>query len=281
MLEQSRLTSFIDQNAGFTVRYFDGQSVIRDLALIHNVKGEGFHFFRDAVLTFLPMISYLKSGESFGFYIDSNEPWFRFKLEANTHGFMRTLLAPEQFADFPKMITGNCRLSKLLPGGREPYNSVIKLDHLSVGEISNLILKDSYQVNAKLYLSQDSDQAILFQRLPDRQVDRTEGEERPDLDSYMQNEVAAAKEMLKSGKVDYQTVVNHFEKRGMDLLTSTEVSFKCNCSRERMVQGVASLTRSEGIDGVFEGNESIETKCDYCQTFYLITREEISTALTQ
>ena len=127
MLEQSRLTGFIDQKAGFTLHFFDGQSVIRDLALIHDIKGDGFSFFRDAVLTFLPLISYLKSGEQFGFYIDSNEPWFRFKLEASSLGYMRTLLFPESFNDFPKKINGNCRLTKISPGQREPYNTLLAL----------------------------------------------------------------------------------------------------------------------------------------------------------
>lgn len=281
MLEQSRLTSFIDQNAGFTIHFFEGQSAIRDLALIHDVKGDGFHFFRDAVLTFLPMISYLKSGEHFGFYIDSNEPWFRFKLEANALGFMRTLLTPEHFSDFPKEITGNCRMSKVLPGQREPYNTIVGLNKLSVGDISNLILKDSYQVNAKLYLSQDSDRSILFQRLPDKVVDRMLPEERPSLSEYIAIETAAISALLKEPDTTYDQVIKYFEKRNIDLLTSTEISFKCSCSRDRMVQGIASLTRTEGIDGIFEGKDTIETKCDYCKTHYLITREEIANSLTQ
>jgi len=281
MLEQSRLTSFIDQNAGFTIHYFDGQSVIRDLALIHHVSGEGFHFFRDAVLTFLPLITYLKSGESFGFYIDSNEPWFRFKLEANNLGYMRTLLSPEKFSNFPKSIYGHCRLSKLSPGAREPYNTILSLEGLSVGEVSNMILRDSYQVQAELYLSQDSDQAVLIQRLPDKQVDKSIREDRPDLDSYMKTMLEHLKPFLQSGDVKYEELLSFFQKQKIDLLTSIEVNFKCSCSRDRMVQGVASLTRTEGIDGVFEGKDSIETKCDYCQTHYLITREEITNSLTQ
>lgn len=281
MLEQSRLTSFIDQKAGFTIHYFDGQSVIRDLALIHNVKGDGFRFFRDAVLTFFPLVAYLKNGESFGFYIDSNEPWFRFKLEANTQGYMRTLLSPDRFDDFPQAITGFCRLSKIPPGKYEAYNSVVELNNLSVGEIANLILKESYQVNAYLHLSQDSDQAILFQRLPDKQVDRTVREDRPELVDYVSEQVKLLDKILKSGAVQYADLLKHFNEIDIDLLTSTEVSFKCACSRDRMIQGIASLTRSEGLDGVFEGKETIETKCDYCQTHYLITRDEVTNSLTQ
>lgn len=281
MLEKSRLTGFIDQKSGFTLHYFEGQSVIRDLAIIHDIKGEGFHFFRDAVLTFLPMISYLKSGESFGFYIDSEEPWFRFKLEANSQGYMRTLLFPESFNDFPKKINGNCRLSKILPGQREPYNSMVELKDLSIGEVSNLILKSSYQVNAKLHTSQTSDQSFLLLRLPSKQVDQTAPEDRPSLDEYFNETMKSLKHFLESGEINYEKICKHFKNTDMELLTSTEVSFKCACSRERMLQGIASLTRSEGVDGIFEDKDSIETKCDYCKTYYIITRQEIITSLTQ
>ncbi|MBH47139.1 MAG: hypothetical protein CME71_03110 [Halobacteriovorax sp.] len=281
MLEQSRLTGFIDQKSGFTLHYFEGQSVIRDLALIHDIKGEGFHFFRDAVLTFLPLISYLKSGESFGFYIDSKEPWFRFKIEANTQGYMRTLLFPESFDNFPKEINGNCRLTKILPGQREPYNTLVELDNLSITEVSNLILTSSYQVNARTYLSQSSDQSLLIQRLPDRQVDHIDPEERPSLDEFYAQTIKSLSPFLESGDVTFDKLLKHFEKSDFELLTSTEISFKCACSRDRMVQGIASLTRSEGIDGIFLDKDSIETKCDYCKTHYLITKEEILTSLTQ
>tara|TARA_R110002049_G_scaffold123627_5_gene278905 strand:- start:171 stop:1016 length:846 start_codon:yes stop_codon:yes gene_type:complete len=281
MLEQSRLTGFIDQRSGFTLHYFDGQSVIRDLALIHDIKGQGFSFFRDAVLTFLPLISHLKSGEHFGFYIDSKEPWFRFKLEANSQGFMRTLLFPESFNDFPDRIDGHCRLTKIIPGQREPYNTILELKKLSVTEISNMILKDSYQINAKVHVSQKSDQSLLIQRLPDKQVDQVDAEDRPNLDEYFQSILNSVSSFLESGEVSYEDIVEHFKKREMEVLTSTEISFKCGCSRDRMLQGVASLVRTEGIDGIFEDKNEIETKCDYCKTFYLITKDEVRTSLTQ
>ncbi len=281
MLEQSRLTGFIDQKAGFTLHFFDGQSVIRDLALIHDIKGDGFSFFRDAVLTFLPLISYLKSGEHFGFYIDSNEPWFRFKLEASSLGYMRTLLFPESFNDFPKKINGNCRLTKITPGQREPYNTLLALDDLSIGEVSNLILTESYQVKARIHLSDKADQSFIIQRLPDQQVDQIAQEDRPSLDEYFNSTLSTLSTFIDSGNATYNDTIEHFKKNEMELLTSTEISFKCGCSRDRMLQGVASLVRSEGIDGIFEDKEEIETKCDYCKTFYLITKDEVRTSLTQ
>ena len=50
------------------------------------------------------MVNFLKPGESLGFYIDSEEPYFRFKIELSNTGTFRTLLLPEEFENFPDKI---------------------------------------------------------------------------------------------------------------------------------------------------------------------------------
>ena len=41
MLSNSKVLSFIDNKEGFTVYFFEGQKLIHDLAIIHDLKGEG------------------------------------------------------------------------------------------------------------------------------------------------------------------------------------------------------------------------------------------------
>ncbi len=81
MLLDSRLYSFIDQTEGFTIHFLEGQKLIHDIALVHHVVGEGFHFFRDIVLSTQLLLAYLKPGEGLGIYLDSNEPFLKYKIE--------------------------------------------------------------------------------------------------------------------------------------------------------------------------------------------------------
>ncbi|EQC51724.1 Hsp33 family molecular chaperone HslO [Bacteriovorax sp. DB6_IX] len=275
MLPESRLFNFIDSKNGFTISFFEGQKVIHDLAIIHNLKNKGFHFFRDSILSTLPLINFLKPQENMGLFIDSEEPYFRLKLEMNSAGHMRTLLLPESFDELPTRYSGQVRQSKMFPHSPTPYTSVMKVDNHTTNEVVNMILKDSYQVNSKVILSEDSDQAVLFSRLPQKNVNKEEVIERQSLHDYWQDIEPKITNLFKEASTDYDKIQRVVEELGFEFIGSKEISFKCNCSRERMLTGVAGLTGSHTIDDIFDGKESLEAKCDYCKTNYLITRDEI------
>ena len=76
-LPDSRLYTFLDEQREFALYFLEGQRLIHDLVLTHAVQGPGFAYFRDAVLSVQPMISLIKRGEQIGFYIDSEDPYFR------------------------------------------------------------------------------------------------------------------------------------------------------------------------------------------------------------
>jgi len=275
MLAQSRLYNFIDSENGFTISFLEGQKVIQELAMIHDVKGMGFNFFRDSVLSGLQLINYLKPSENFGFFIDSEDPYFRLKIEMNFDGYMRTLLLPANFEENPKKFSGNVRLVKIMPNNHAPYQSVIAVKNKSLKDIVNNVLKDSYQMNSKVIISEDSDQSILISRLPDINVNKKEVTDRINLDEYYQSIQTQLHEILKIGSTEYETITNEFKKINFELLTSKDIEFKCNCSRERMLTGVASVARGTTLDDLFDGKKSLEAKCDDCNTNYLITIEEI------
>ena len=54
------------------------------------------------------MIALLKEvGEQIGFYLDSEDPKFQFKIETSHQGDTRCLLLPENFQQFPEAIHPN------------------------------------------------------------------------------------------------------------------------------------------------------------------------------
>ena len=275
MLPESRLYSFIDQKEGFTLHFLEGQKLINDLAIIHQIIGGGFQYFRDAILSFQPMISFLKPGEGLGVYIDSEEPYFRLKIEMSEQGQMRTLLLPEEFNAFPEKITGKCRIVKLLPGELQPYTSIINLDDVDFHQVVNRILEQSYQSNSEVFLSQESDQSIMLMKLPEINVNKVKTNYIMSIEQYWKNIEAKTNKLYESGTTEQKDIQMHFENEGMLYLGSKEIKFKCSCSRERMYDGIRSLVWSSGIDAIFDpGEKTIETRCDYCKTSYLMTREE-------
>lgn len=275
MLPESRLYSFIDQKEGFTLHFFEGQKLINDLAIIHEVNGGGFQYFRDAILSFQPMIAFLKPGEGLGVYIDSEDPYFRLKIEMSDQGQMRTLLLPEDFGIFPKSIEGKCRIVKLLPGESHPYTSIINLDQIDSHNVVNKILTESYQVKSEVFLGQNSDQSVMLMKLPEINVNKVQTNYSMTIEQYWKNIEDKTNSLFDLGTTEQTVIQSHFEKEGLLFLGSKEIKFKCTCSRQRMFEGVRSIVWSSGISTVFNHDEdSIETKCDYCKTSYLMTRAE-------
>lgn len=275
MLAESRIYSFIDQAEGFTLHFFEGQKIIHDLLMAQNVKGEGFHFFRDATLSLQHLISFLKPGEGFGVYIDSEEPYLRLKLEMSDQGQMRALILPAELATFPKSMTGILRTVKLLPGEKTPYTSMIKFQNESFDELTNKLFKESYQFESKIFLSDSSDQSVMLMKLPAINVNKVETHYRFSLEEYYQQKKTYIDELHAKHEASYEEIQSHFEKAGLTYLGSKEIQFKCSCSKERMLFGLWNLIKSSGIDNVFhEGEEEITTKCDYCNTEYVMKRSE-------
>ena len=277
MLPESRLYSFIDQKDGFTLHFLEGQKLINDLAIIHSSRGGGFHYFRDAILSIQLMISYLKPGEGLGVYIDSDEPYFRLKVEMSEQGQMRTLLLPEDFNEFPKSITGQCRVVKTMPNEAHPYTSIIKLNNVNFHEVVNTILKESYQFNSEIFLSEESDQSVMIMKLPDVNINRIRTDYTLTILEYWEKHEKHISELFKQHTSQYDIIQSHLEKIDLLFLGSREIKFKCNCSRERMVRGLWSIVKTSGLDQIFlEDETEIETKCDYCKTSYLILKSEFT-----
>lgn len=276
MLHESRLYSFIDQQLGFSVHFLEGQRLIHDLALTHQLKGAAFLSLRNTILSAQHLMTLLKPGESFGFYIDSDEPFIRFKLETSDEGYMRTLLMPENLAGMPSKINGLVRLSKMSPHSTTPYNSVVELDQAPSDQIVNLVLLESFQTPSFVKISEEVDQSVMIMKLPRPNVNKEEVVVRESPQEYWLKVQKYFQEIFQKNITEQTELEQALEKAGLLLIGSKQVKFQCACSRERMIMGIASLVRGGGMEQAFLPHEqSCETKCDYCRTYYHITRKEI------
>lgn len=222
------------------------------------------------------MISFLKPGENLGIYLDSENPYFRFKIETNHAGQTRTLLLPENFSQFPMKITGSARVAKQFPGGRSPYSSVIEFKEHDSKDLINQIIRESYQVTAEMVVSEVSDQSLLVIKLPPINVNRQEWvDETPSLKEYIKNKHSFFHDIFDEHHNDVQSVVSAFEAGPYAYLSSRQVSLACPCSQENMVSNLRMLYAAD-LDHLFAEGDPISVKCDYCKTNYEITRAEIS-----
>ncbi len=72
-----------------------------------------------------------------------------------------------------------------------------------------------------------------------------------------------------------EDVINDFMRGfSMEKLEEGETSYACNCSRERIVGVLASISRKE-LDEIIEDDDGAEVKCHFCNTAYFFTTDEL------
>lgn len=273
-MKESRLYSFLDSKKGFSYHFLEGTKLIQDIYKIHNVGPHASSYYKNTILTAQQMLNFLKAGESLGVYIDSEEPYFRFKIEMGHQGTMRTLLLPEEFSAFPDKITGIGRISKIFPQ-LSPYTSIVKLNNIEASEVINQILLESYQTNSQILISDQQDQSLMVTKLPPINVDK-EGHAEDDvtLSDFIQNQKNFIDDLFSRHEDDTQIIVNNFEQLGFSYLGSKEVKFHCPCSKNRMITNLLNLSHND-INDVFNNDNEIEIRCDYCNTLYHITKKDL------
>ncbi|HXH73772.1 MAG TPA: Hsp33 family molecular chaperone HslO [Bacteriovoracaceae bacterium] len=273
MLATSRLYSFLDHHNGFSVHFFEGQKLIHDLALMHPLQGSGFAYFRDTLLGIIPIIFFLKPGESLGVYVDSNEPYFRLKIETNSAGHTRTLLLPLEFNLFPMKITGQVRVTKIFPGNKSPYTSVLELHNVETKDVINQILNESYQTNSEVIIAEVSDQAVMVTKLPQLNTNKVT-DDSVSRKEFIRKNKQFFHDVFEAASDDIETIVKMFEDHNLSYLGSRQVAFFCPCSKDRMVLNLRGLYAGD-IDHLFEGKDTVEVVCDYCMKKYDISKGDV------
>jgi len=270
MLKQSRLLTYISQDKKFALYFLEGQQLIHDLVLMHNLKAGGFSCFRSAVLSVQLMLGLLKHGEYFCFYVDSESPYFRLKIEMNTNGLMRGMLYSDEPHLAAENITGRVRLGKFLPHAEMPYQSTIELQGVGMDDIINRVLSQSYQVNSRIFVSEDSDQSFMLHQLP-----LSSSEEPTDLMSAFEETVFPLKAVMSKGLTDPKDIQAELQEIGFKYLAERPVRFACGCSKEQMIENVKKFVRTSGENLFSPDKEVLEVVCEYCKTAYPITEKDL------
>ena len=274
MLTHSQLYTFINQDKKFALYFLEGQKLIHDLVLKNPMQQGGFSYFRSAVLSVQLLLGLLKHGEYFCFYIDAEKPYFRIKIELNTQGLMRGMIYADVLTPLPSAITGMVRLIKFQPNADMPYQSTIDLNEVGIDEIMNQVLERSYQVNSRIFVSNDSDQSIMLHQLP-----LTSKEEQSDLDKAFNQYIDPLTTIMSRALTDPESIRLAFAELGFGYLASQQVEFNCGCSKKQMIENLVKFIKTNNESLFSPGKDEIEVICEYCKTAYRISEKDILQAV--
>lgn len=272
-LAVSRLYTFMDEPREYALYFLEGQRLVRDLALVHALQGEAFSYLRDAVLSVQPCVTLLDGGEQLGFYIDSESPWFRLKIEAHHSGGVRCSLMPENLDSCPDSVTGIVRAARRRPAAVQPYVSVLQLERAPLGEIVNRVLHDSWQVPCAVHVSSVADQSVMLHQMPPLRSDDPSRFSPEALVARLDGLASGLKPLLARALQSEAEIVDAFTALGFHLLSSRAVELTCSCSHERVVLALAMLADpQEAFD---PAEDHAKVTCEYCKTTYVVRRSEV------
>ncbi len=164
---------------------------------------------------------------------------------------------------------------------KEPYVGTVELLGGEIAEDVAAYFVESEQVPTVCALGVllERDQTVktaggyLLQLLPDA----------PDklIDTLEQNVAAAGtiSQMMQMGMGPEEIIRRVLGKVELEILERESISYKCYCSRERVASTIISLGAEE-MQSMIDDGEEIHVNCQFCDTIYTFTPEEIQALLT-
>jgi molecular chaperone Hsp33 len=148
-------------------------------------------------------------------------------------------------------------------GAKQTYQGIVDLEGPSVAAMLEHYMTTSEQLETRLWLAADSQQAagMLLQRVP--------GAEEADPDVWNRavklGETVTAGELLKLPA--RQVIRRLYHAEDIRVFEARVVSFRCSCSRERVVNMLRLLGRQE-VKSILDERATVEVSCEFCNRHY-------------
>jgi len=92
------------------------------------------------------------------------------------------------------------------------------------------------------------------------------------------SEISPVTDMLERGLTPEDMLEELLKGLEMEVIDSVPVNFACNCSKERVQNALASISKSD-MKSMVDDGEPIEVKCQFCNTAYTFDVEELKKML--
>jgi molecular chaperone Hsp33 len=174
---------------------------------------------------------------------------------------------------------GTLAITIEVEGAKQPYQGVVSLLGDSIVDVLETYFQQSEQLDTRIWLAaNDNAVAGLFlQQLPSENSAKQDDEENWSRISQLAATVSK-KELLELGVGTL--LYRLFNEEECRLLTTTDLQFACNCSRERVAKTISLLGEKDAIDLLEEQGE-IEVACEFCNEHYHFDKIDVQQIFSQ
>ena len=88
------------------------------------------------------------------------------------------------------------------------------------------------------------------------------------------SEIDSVTKMLERGLTPEQILEEILGEFGLEITDRMDTAFRCDCSKERISRAISTLSKKD-LDDIIAGGESIEVKCQFCNTAYKFEVDEL------
>lgn len=169
---------------------------------------------------------------------------------------------------------GSLVISIEVKGMEKPYQGVVSLEGGSIAALLETYFKQSEQLSTRVWLTANDQVAagLLLQQLPSANQDDDDETEAWDRISHLGSTVTES-ELRELG---VGTLLHRlFHEEACRLLTSTDLEFACNCSRERVANTISLLGQQDAM-ALVEEQEQIEVACEFCNEHYYFDKADVA-----
>jgi molecular chaperone Hsp33 len=146
---------------------------------------------------------------------------------------------------------------------RQTYQGVVTLEGTDVSDALEHYMATSEQLDTRLWLAADGEHAagMMLQRLP--------GSSEADPDTWNRavqlTQTVTSNELLK---LPTREIIHRlYHEEDIRLFEPRVMSFRCSCSRERVVNMLRLLGREE-VMSILQEREAVEVNCEFCNRHY-------------
>jgi molecular chaperone Hsp33 len=264
--------------------------LVNEAARLHKTSPTASAALGRALTGSLLMAALMKRGQRIALKFEGNGPLGKIIVEADSEGSVRGFAAVPQ-ADVPSK-NGKLDVSGLVGtqgtltvvkdlGLKEPYTGIVQLHTGEVAEDLAYYYTESEQIPSAVGLgvfvepqgTVSAAGGFLIQTIPpvdeeivDRIIRNIEG-------------IPFVTEAIRKGNIPEDILGQILRDVPYHVLGTQKLSFRCNCSRERVERALIALGGDE-LEKLAREQEITEVTCEYCKTSYRFERDVLDRLAT-
>lgn len=271
MLIEDYILIAVDPNSRFAIRFLCLHHELEASLKLHRIDGDLQPVYAKFLMGSVLLGSRSDEQESSLFKLKLEQSELTINCEVSPFGVFRSAVFP--FANkskFNGQVKGELKVIQQLKQ-KQSYQSLTEAEDSVIWTFRNY-LDRSLQSESEFHLSFDPQNLNRSFGLWVEKLPNTDVAEFRQFASRFKTPNFFSDSFAKSDDPD--VIINHLFPEGIKILAVTKPKLSCSCNKQRILNGLATLSEAELVDMFMDG-QGIETQCDYCHKIWSVSDEDV------